>query len=143
MSIKLDPAILPALDILGMAQSGALLRAERDTPPDGIPAFVTRSGWDELIATHAANHDAPHTVLLPALEKAVARLLSHAAEGASRNGEMTPVITLQSDLFPSDPDLVLAFVRDSTHPVACALIGTAAQIETALRGHAPSHDLPN
>lgn len=143
MSIKLDPTILPALDILGMAQSGALLRAERETPPDGIPAFVTRAGWDELIATHAAHHDTPHTVLLPALEKAVSRLMSHAAEEASRNGEMTPVLTLQSDLFPSDPDLVLAFVRDSTHPVACALVGTAPQIETALRGYSPSHDLPN
>lgn len=143
MSIKLDPAILPALDILGMAQSGAILRAERNTPPDGIPAFVTRTGWDELIATHATEHNAPNALLLPALEKAVSRLLAHTAEEASRNGEMTPVITLQSDLFPSDPDLVLAFVRDSTHPVACALIGTAAQIEMALRGHDPDHDLPN
>ncbi|MFT8808553.1 hypothetical protein [Gluconobacter sp.] len=143
MSIKLDPAILPALDIVGMAQSGALLRAERETPPDGIPVFVTRTGWEELTATHAADHATPHTVLLPALEKAAARILSHAAETASRSGEMTPVLTLQSDLFPSDPDLVLAFVRDSTHPVACALIGTAAQIETALRGHGSSQVLPN
>lgn len=143
MSIKLDPAILPALDILGMAQSGALLRAERETPPNGIPAFVTRAGWDELTATHADHHDAPHTVLLPALEKAVARILSHAAEAASRNGEMTPVLTMPSDLFPSDPDLVLAFVRDNTHPVACALIGTAAQIEAALRGHGSPQDRPN
>lgn len=143
MSIKLDPMILPALDILGMAQSGTLLRAERETPPDGIPAFVTRAGWDELVATHAGDHTAPHTVLLPAMEKAVARLLSHAAEAASRDGVMTPVVTIQSDLFPSDPDLVLAFVRDTTHPVACALIGTAAQIETTLRTHTPVHPLPN
>ncbi|WP_415571466.1 hypothetical protein [Gluconobacter sp.] len=140
MPIKLDPALLPALDILGMAQSGALLRAERETPSDGIPAFVTRAGWDELAATHAANHNAPHSVLLPALEKAVARILTHAAQNASQMGEMTPVTTLQSDLFPSDPDLVLAFVRDSTHPVACALIGTATQIEAALRSRDAAQD---
>ncbi|GBR70060.1 hypothetical protein [Gluconobacter kanchanaburiensis] len=143
MSIKLDPMMLPALDILGMAQSGAVLRAERETPSDGIPAFVTRSGWDELVATHASDHTAPHTVLLPAMEKAVTRLLSHAAEAASRDGVMAPTITIQSDLFLSDPDLVLAFVRDITHPVACALIGTAAQIETTLRAHTPVHPLPN
>ncbi|MFT9096720.1 MAG: hypothetical protein ABF459_16480 [Gluconobacter cerinus] len=140
MPLKLAPARLPALDILGMAQSGTLLRAERETPSDGIPAFVTRAGWDELAATHAANHDAPHTVLLPALEKAVSRILAHAAQNASNTGEMTPVTTLQSDLFPSDPDLVLAFVRDSTHPVACALIGTAPQIETALRRQDDAQD---
>ncbi len=140
MPIKLDPALLPALDILGMAQSGTLLRAERETPSDGIPAFVTRAGWHELAATHAANHDAPHTVLLPALEKAVSRILAHAAHNASHTGEITPVTTLQSDLFPSDPDLVLAFVRDSTHPVACALIGTAPQIETALRRQDDAQD---
>ncbi|MBS1102747.1 hypothetical protein JK202_06900 [Gluconobacter sp. Dm-62] len=143
MSIKLDPELLPALDILRMAQSGTLLRAERHTPPDGIPAFVTRDGWNELVETHAGNHDAPHMVLLPALEKAVLRIMSHAAEQASSSGEMTPVITLPSDLFPSDPDLVLSFVRDSTHPVACALIGTAAQIENALRGYGTAQDLPN
>ncbi len=140
MPIKLDPTLLPALDILGMAQSGALLRAERETPPDGIPAFVTRAGWDELAATHASDHSAPHIVLLPALEKAVSRILAHAAQNAAHTGEMTSVTTLQTDLFPSDPDLVLAFVRDSTHPVACALIGTALQIETALRSQDVAQD---
>ncbi|KXV32572.1 hypothetical protein FXF46_08845 [Gluconobacter thailandicus] len=130
----LDPSTLPSVNILGLAQGGAILRAERETPPDGIPAFITKEGWDELIAAHAANHVAPHTVVLPALEKAVARILAHAAKAAQAEGKTAPVISLESDLFPSDPTLILAFVKDETHPVACALIGTAAHLVDMLRG---------
>ncbi|AFV99944.1 hypothetical protein BAR24_07080 [Gluconobacter oxydans] len=130
----LDPSTLPSVNILGLAQGGAILRAERETPPDGIPAFIAKEGWDELIAAHAANHVAPHTVVLPALEKAVARILAHAAKAAQAEGKNAPVISLESDLFPSDPTLILAFVKDETHPVACALIGTAAHLVDMLRG---------
>lgn len=129
----LDPSTLPSVNILGLAQSGAILRAERETPPDGIPAFITKEGWDELIAAHADNHVAPHTIVLPALEKAVARVLAHAAEAAQTEGKTAPVISLESDLFPSDRTLILAFVRDETHPVACALIGTASHLVGMLR----------
>jgi len=134
MSVMLDPSTLPSVNILGLAQSGAILRTERETPPDGIPAFVTKAGWDELIAAHADNHAAPHLIVLPALEKAVNRILAHAAEAAQSEGKTAPVISLESDLFPSDPTLILAFVRDETHPVACALIGTADHLVGMLRG---------
>lgn len=134
MSVMLDPSTLPSVNILGLAQSGAILRAERETPPDGIPAFVTKAGWDELITAHADNHAAPHLIVLPALEKAVTRILAHAAEAAQSEGKTAPVISLESDLFPSDPTLILAFVRDETHPVACALIGTADHLVGMLRG---------
>lgn len=134
MSVMLDPSTLPSVNILGLAQSGAILRAERETAPDGIPAFITKEGWNELIAAHADDHTAPHTVVLPALEKAVARILSHAAESAQGEGKTAPVISLESDLFQSDSTLILAFVRDETHPVACALIGTAGHLVDMLRG---------
>ncbi|WP_418609053.1 hypothetical protein [Gluconobacter cerinus] len=133
MSVVLDPSSLPAVNILGLAQSGAILRAERETPPDGVPAFITREGWDELVAAHASEHDTPHTIVLPALEKTVTRLLAHAAQAASEEGGTAPVVSLESDLFPSDRTLILAFVRDETHPVACTLIGTAHQLAGVLR----------
>ena len=125
----LDPSTLPPVNILGLAQSGTILRAERETLPDGIPAFITKAGWDELTAAHNTSA----ALVLSSLEKAVARLLAHAAEDAQTNGRTAPVISLESDLFPSDPTLILTFVRDETHPVACALLGTASHLTEVLK----------
>ncbi|EHH69080.1 hypothetical protein [Gluconobacter morbifer] len=133
MSVTLEPASLPSVDIVGLAQSGQILRAERDTPPDGVPVFITREGWNDLLATHATDSASSPAAVLPALEKAVTRIMAHAAEAAGKEGMTTPVISMKSDLFSSDGTLILAFVRDSTHPVACALIGTATQIADTLR----------
>lgn len=133
MNVSLDPTLLPALDIVGLAQSGQILRAEKETPPDGVPFFVTHEGWDELVLTHAAQHKTPHAFVLATLEKVVAKLQAHAAEGARERGAHRPIITIPSDLFPSDPMVVLAFVRDASHPVACALIGTANHLASLLR----------
>ncbi|MBS1087636.1 hypothetical protein [Gluconobacter wancherniae] len=133
MSVSLDPNTLPIINVVGLAQSGTILRAERKTPSDGVPAFVTRDGWEELVSLYAKDSEKPHEIVLPALERAAGRILAHAAEAAVSDRRNSPVFNLESDLFASDPTLVLAFVRDTEHPVACALIGTAAQLSQILR----------
>ncbi|QDH17300.1 hypothetical protein [Swingsia samuiensis] len=133
MSISLDPSLFPAIDIITLAQTGLILRAERQTPPDGIPVFVTKEGWTELVSSHAPEHPSPHEIIIPALEKAITRLLSHAAETAEKTKEMAPVLYLESDLFPSNAELLIAFVRDKEHPVTCALIGTRQHLSHVLK----------
>ncbi|WP_231118867.1 hypothetical protein [Oecophyllibacter saccharovorans] len=143
--VRLVPESLPALDILTLAQEGRILRAERETPPDGVPVFVTRAGWDELLSHHGKGEPEEKvalTKLLPALEQISARLLAQAAEAsehhakpaAQENAPKAPpsIFTLESDLFPSDPQTRLVLVRDRTHPVVCALLGTPAQLATLL-----------
>ncbi|GBR47143.1 hypothetical protein [Neokomagataea thailandica] len=133
MPISLDPTILPSLNIIDLATQGLIVRAERETPEDGLPIFITRPGWEELLTTHT--HDAEHgaTIVLPALEKAVHRLLAHVAHATHEEKNFAPLITVDSDLFQSAASLLLAFVRDSTHPVACVLIGTEPHIATVLK----------
>ncbi|GBR52515.1 hypothetical protein AA106555_0944 [Neokomagataea thailandica NBRC 106555] len=136
MFFKLDPAKLPALDIVGLATSGLIVRAERETPADGIPAFITRPGWEELLTSHAADVENGSALVLPPLEKAVQRLLAHAAQSASEEQNFAPLVTLESDLFASAPSLLVMFVRDQSHPVACVLVGTEEHIATTLKGRA-------
>lgn len=127
--IRLDPDALPVIDIVALAQEGALLRAEHDTPPDGIPAFVTAAGWRMLCARYAG--DDPHG-LLTHLGKAVHRLLAHAAQSHAaehRAGHAAPAsFSCPSDLFEDNGTLHIAFLRDTNHPVICTLIGTKDHI---------------
>lgn len=143
MAITLDPTRLPKLDILSLAQNGLILRAERDTPEAGIPSFLTRAGWNELIAHHrrpATNEAGPAeseeqtaSRLLPALERISARLLSEAArEAEAQSQQGASVFTLETDLFPSSTQTRIVLVADKTHPVACALIGTPEHITQLL-----------
>lgn len=143
MAITLDPASLPKLDILSLAQNGLILRAERDTPETGIPSFLTRAGWNELIAHHrrpadgdsgpAETEEQTASRLLPALERISTRLLSEAAHGAeTQKKQDASVFTVETDLFPSSPETRIVLVADRTHPVACALIGTPEQITQLL-----------
>ncbi len=137
MTIMLDPAHLPKLDVLSLAQNGLILRAERETPKGSIPCFLTRAGWEELIAHHKTTPEETEAQigarLLPALERICARLLSEAAkEAEQQHKEDATVFTLQTDLFPSSAQTRLVFVADKTHPVACALIGTVEHINHLL-----------
>ncbi|OOL18363.1 hypothetical protein AL01_06090 [Bombella intestini] len=140
MAITLDPTRLPKLDILSLAQNGLILRAERTTPEAGIPSFLTRAGWNELIAHHrhsttegGETEEQTASRLLPALERISARLLSEAAREAEAQGQQdASVFTLETDLFPSSAQTRLVLVADRTHPVACALIGTPEQITQLL-----------
>lgn len=133
MPISLDPKTLPALNIIELATQGLIMRAERETPPDGLPVFITRPGWEELLTTHTNDAENGATLVLPALEKATHRLLAHAAQAASEDKTFAPLVTVESDLFKSATSVLLTFVRDSTHPVACVLIGTEAHIATVLK----------
>ncbi|WP_122050256.1 hypothetical protein [Asaia bogorensis] len=129
----LDPATLPEADILGHAQAGRLLRAERTTPPNGVPAFITCEDWKTMAARFgtAAEKDID---LFQALEKAVQRLLGHAAETLAKReaGVISATLSAQTDLFDEDGPTYLSFLRDSTHPVACVVIGTSPWADTGL-----------
>lgn len=142
MPISLDPAQLPELNILTLAQSGAIVRAERETPEDGIPAFITRSGWNELISHHAQEQETvadTATRVLTALEKSIGLLMTQAAKAAQEHEQSTPpsLYSLETDLFPSSPQTRLVFVKDTSHHVACALIGTPDQISDIIRPSSP------
>lgn len=133
MPISLDPYQLPELDILTLAQSGRLVRAERETPEDGVPALVTRSGWNELVQHYIQEHEAPSDTaqrVLIALERSASLLMTEAAKAVQEQNDDTPpsLYTLETDLFPSNRQTRLVFVRDKSHPVACALIGTPQHI---------------
>lgn len=142
MAVTLDPSRLPQLDILALARSGLIVRAERETPETGIPSFLTRAGWNELIAHHrrpsegSTEHEPEEQTasrLLPALERISTRLLGEAArEAETRQQQDTSLFTIETDLFPSSPETRIILVADRTHPVACALIGTPEQITQLL-----------
>ncbi len=140
VTIALDPARLPKLDILSLARTGLILRAERETPDTGIPSFLTRSGWVELVTHHRRSttdgietEEQTANRLLPALERICARLLSEAARGAkAQDRQDASVFTVETDLFPSSTQTRIVLVADRTHPVACALIGTPEQITQLL-----------
>ncbi|GBR14280.1 MULTISPECIES: hypothetical protein [Asaia] len=121
----LDPATLPATDILELAQAGLLCRAERETPSGGIPAFVTRQDWDCLAERFGREAAAPER-LIEAVERAVWRLLSHAAATLSKQtpGSVSATMSARTDLFSDDGETYLSFVRDRTHPVACVIVGS-------------------
>ncbi|WP_261763174.1 hypothetical protein [Asaia bogorensis] len=127
----LDPATLPEADILGLAQTGQLLRAERQTPENGIPAFISREDWDRTRARFGAcGRDSGD--LLTALEKAVQRLMGHAAETlATREaGVVSAILSARTDLFDDGGPTYLSFLRDATHPVACVIIGSRPWLTT-------------
>lgn len=152
-TVTLAPDSLPRLNIVGLAQSGQILRAERETPPDGVPVFVTKEGWNDLLRHYGDGKDPAElarTKLLPALERISTQLLAEAAQaskektssGATPESEKagTPsVFTLESDLFPGDRETRLVLVRDETHPVVCALLGTPAQLAHLLSSDAPKN----
>lgn len=102
MPIPLNSHQLPELDILSLAQSGQLLRAERETPEDGIPAFITRSGWNELVQHYAQKNETfPDTAqrVLIALERSVILLMTEAAKAAQNHTDETPTLySLETDL---------------------------------------------
>ncbi|MCX5616332.1 hypothetical protein NQF87_05005 [Bombella sp. TMW 2.2559] len=141
MAVTLDPSRLPQLDILALARSGLIVRAERETPEIGIPSFLTRAGWNELIANHrrpsegSTEHEPEEQTasrLLPALERICTRLLGEAAREAETQQQDASIFTIETDLFPSSPETRIILVADRTHPVACALIGTPEQITQLL-----------
>lgn len=140
MAITLNPEHLPKLDIVALAQSGHIVRAERDTAEGGVPVFLTKEGWDELVLQHRKQSNEPieqtASHLLPALEKISARILAEAAHAAeTQKQEHAALFTLETDLFPSSPQTRLVLVADKTHPVVCALLGTPAQITLLLASH--------
>ncbi|QDH13785.1 hypothetical protein E3E12_05840 [Formicincola oecophyllae] len=166
-AVALDPATLPALDIVKLAQEGHILRAERDLPPHGVPAFVTKEGWDELMKHYGQGkppEEAARTIILPALEKSVRLLMAKAAEARHKaaleahvtqgeDGEASQknspavlprVFTAESDLFPSHPETRLVLVRNADSPVVCALVGTPGQLTALLgqAGHSPQVKAP-
>lgn len=130
-SIQLDPNTLPVLDIVELANTGAIRRAEQQTPPDGIPVFVTALGWLELEDRYGI--DNPRKILR-SLESAAHRLLSHAATTLATQsaGEVSATITCPSDLFTENGSVNLSFVRDREHPVVCVLIGTTDHLMALL-----------
>ncbi|WP_025841193.1 hypothetical protein [Asaia platycodi] len=132
----LNPATLPATDILELAQAGLLCRAERETPGGGIPAFVTRQDWDCLTRRFGREETAPER-LIEAAERAVWRLMSHAAATLTRQtpGTVSATMSVQTDLFSDDGETFLSFVRDNTHPVACVIIGTRPWSEIEAERH--------
>lgn len=120
----LDPATLPEAEIIALAQKGLLLRVERDTSENGVPAFMTRDDWDAMEARYLHQKGAPGD-FLPAVERAIHRLLGHAAETlASRPaGTISATLSATTDLFEDNGQTYLSFVRDTTYPVACVIIG--------------------
>lgn len=127
----LDPTTLPSADILGHAQAGRLLRAERQTPENGVPAFITREDWEQMAARFGVTGQSSAD-LLPALERAVQRLLAHAAKTLSERepGVISAVLSARTDLFGENTQTYLSFLRDSTHPVACVVIGSSPWCDT-------------
>lgn len=137
MSITLDPTTLPALDIIALAQSGQILRAERETAENGIPCFITKQDWNHL--KHEMNYKLTDEALLTALEKISARFLQEAARSCSllkaapQETDLPNSFEIESDLFTDHRKIFLILVRDMTHPVACALIGTSTTLLDTLR----------
>ncbi|RUT25427.1 hypothetical protein C0V97_12680 [Asaia sp. W19] len=121
----LDPSTLPEIDIVDLAQSGQILRAEQTTPPGGIPAFLTRDDWRRIVHRHATP-DSDENALLAAVERAIHRLLDHAATtlAARPAGLVSATLTVKTDLFDTRGETFLSFVRAKGHPVACVVIGT-------------------
>ena len=132
----LDPMNLPATDIVQLAQAGLLCRAERETPAGGVPAFLTRQDWDRLATRFSSEAPKPER-LLEAVERAVWRLLAHAAATLSQRpqGNVSATMSARTDLFTENGETYLSFVRDRSHPVACVIIGTRPwyEIETERR----------
>lgn len=120
----LDPTTLPEAGIVALAQKGLLLRVERDTPENGVPAFVTRDDWGAMEARFLHQKGASGD-FLPAVERAVQRLLAHAAQTlASRPaGTISATLSATTDLFEDNGQTYLSFLRDATYPVACVIIG--------------------
>jgi len=133
-TITVDPAALPALDIITLANQGAILRAEAQTAPDAIPLFVTSQGWAALQQRYDATRPEDAPTLLARLERATAKLMTHVAQGVAKAGTAPATLTCPSDFFTPDGHVVIAFVRDETHPVACAIIGAKDHIDHLLRG---------
>lgn len=123
--ISLDPSTLPPADIIALAQSGLLCRAERDTPDGGVPAFMTKVDWDTISVRFSVETPSPND-LIAAVERAVHHLLGHAAERLTKcpAGEVSAVLNVKTDLFAENGETFLSFVRDRTHPVACVIVGT-------------------
>lgn len=138
--IHIDPDVLPSFDIVMLANSGALLRAEAETPPNGVPAFVTAAGWRMIEARY--RHASPEE-LLTNLGRATHRLLAHAAEAYAETDHSDEIsapgsFSCPSDLFENNGTLHLAFIRDTTHPVICAVIGTNKHLQDLMK--APFRD---
>lgn len=120
----LDPATLPKAEIVALAQQGILLRAERDTSENGVPAFMKRDDWETMEARFL-HQRGESSDFLPAVEHAVHRLLGHAAQTlASRPaGTISATLSATTDLFEDGGQTYLSFVRDTTYTVACVIIG--------------------
>ncbi|QHI95252.1 hypothetical protein GT348_02255 [Aristophania vespae] len=140
MSITLDPNSLPSLDIIGLSQSGQIVRAERHTQEDGIPSFIIRQDWDALKTREG--HEQPaysDEALLIALEKISAHFLQEAAKtfitlGGHESEKRPPAIfEIESDLFLNQKKVFLLLVRDKAYPVICALIGSSSAILQSLK----------
>lgn len=120
----LDPATLPQAGIIDLALKGELLRVERDVPANGVPAFMTSADWAAMAARYR-NQQGSEAEFLPAVERAVQRLLGHAAQTLATHpaGTVSAVLSVRTDLFQEDGETYLTFVRDSTYAVACVIIG--------------------
>lgn len=139
----LEAGHLPQWDILGLAQRELLVRAERETPPGGIPLFVTRTGWNLLVAHYNQGEDLSASAerILPVIERLFAYLCQEIAardhqanQGqAHEDGSVSRLCLescyyVQTDLFPGESETLLLFLRDKTHHIICAVLGTSAQI---------------
>lgn len=134
MSVEINPQYLPEINILEMAQTGMILRAELEIPPNGVPVFITRLGWNELLAHYLLQNptetrsDAHHKLLL-ILSRITAKLLKDAAQYCKNTPPPLPSsFIIETDLFPSSKETSLIFVRAKDHHAACALLGTQDHI---------------
>ncbi|GBQ93074.1 hypothetical protein [Asaia krungthepensis] len=134
---RLDPTTLPAAPMLELAQSGFLVRAERETPENGVPAFMLSEDWKTLehrFASNNAEHAKTGSGLLSAVENATRRLMGHAAEALANSapGEIGSTLSLRTDLFAENAETFLSFLRDQTYEVACLVIGPRPWASVAL-----------
>lgn len=131
MSITLDPAALPEIDIISLAQTGQIVRAERRTEENGIPCFISRKDWDLLKEEYNSSSSHENETLLAALEKTTSLFLQEAAKTYSSLKKQHAKTTLpstfqiESDLFHDRKTVFLFLVKDMTHPVCCAVISTS------------------
>ncbi|GAN54126.1 hypothetical protein [Tanticharoenia sakaeratensis] len=132
-TVRIDPFQFPDLDIVALANDGHILRAERETAPGALPAFITAGDWELLLDRFASTHPDSVQGVVTGLEKATQRLMAHLAAAASETGQTPPTFTCPSDLFADDGTVIVALVRDRSHPVVCALVGTEDNIRTLLR----------
>lgn len=140
MPVEIRVQHLPEIDILRLAQTGMILRAELETETDGVPAFITRIGWNELLAHHllqehlSQKENSPNSAqnslefqqkLLKILSRITAKLMQEAARYYQEHPNNSPHnFTIETDLFPSSKEASLIFIRAKDTNIACALLGT-------------------